>query len=223
MIIKLLRHGLSGANTGEEDMKEVPDHKISLVARGIEQARAAGAELGADFISDAIIYVSPYRRTRQTTKEALVGAGLIKSSDEESPVRLYEDPRLRELESGYEGQAGIDAQKEMRAKIGYFWYQFERGESPVQAYDRLSGFLDSFMRQMKRKKKKKALIVFHGLAIRIFVMRFFHLTVEEFDLMRSPDNCDIITIGPRKKIKNPQFVCGKWAVTGLRLTTEGAK
>jgi len=223
MIIKLLRHGLSGANTGEEDLKDVPDHKIKLVPKGIKQARKAGRKLGADFIRDAIVYVSPYRRTRQTTMEALVGAGLIESSDQESPIRLYEDPRLRELEFGYDGQEGIDAQRAMRDKIGYFWYRFEQGESPVQAYDRLSGFLDSFMRQMKRKKKKKALIVFHGLAIRLFVMRFFHLTVEEFDLMRTPDNCDVITIGPRKKIKNPQFVCGKWAVKGLRLTTEGAK
>ncbi|CAN5561023.1 histidine phosphatase family protein [soil metagenome] len=223
MIIKLLRHGLSGANTGEEDMKEVPDHKISLVLKGHEQARAAGVKLGRKFISKSLVYVSPYKRTRQTLMEALVGAGLIDNIDEVSPVRLYEDPRLREVEFGYEGQPAIDAQRELRDKIGYFWYQMERGESPVQAYDRLSGFLDSFMRQVKRSKKKKALIVFHGLAIRIFVMRFFHLTVEEFNLMRTPDNCDIITIGPKRKIKNPQFVCGKWAVTGLRLTTDGAK
>ncbi|MBS1994178.1 MAG: histidine phosphatase family protein [Cyanobacteria bacterium SZAS LIN-3] len=223
MIIKLLRHGLSGANTGEEDLKDVPDHKIKLVPKGIEQARAAGVKLGPDFIRDSIVYCSPYKRTRQTTLEALVGAGLIKSSDEKPPLRLYEDPRLREVEMGYDGQESINAQREMRDKIGYFWYQMERGESPVQAYDRVSGFLESFMRQMKRKNKKSALIVSHGLTIRIFVMRFFHLTVEEFDLMRSPDNCDIITIGPKDEIANPQFVSGKWAVSGLRLTTEGAK
>jgi len=90
MIIKLLRHGLSGANTGEEDLKDVPDHKIKLVPQGIEQARAAGVKLGPDFIRDSIVYVSPYRRTRQTTMEALVGAGLIATSDLKSPVRLYE-------------------------------------------------------------------------------------------------------------------------------------
>ena len=35
MIIKLMRHALSGANTGEEDMKEIPDHEISIVAAGV--------------------------------------------------------------------------------------------------------------------------------------------------------------------------------------------
>jgi broad specificity phosphatase PhoE len=223
MIIKLMRHALSGANTGEEDLKEVPDHKISIVAEGIPVARAAGKKLGRKFLRKCLVYRSPYKRTRRTSEEVFVGAGLMGSPEDKLPVRVYEDPRLREIEHGYEGQEGIDAQKELRDRHGYFWYQLDRGESPVQAYDRVSGFLDSFMRQMKRKKKKSALIVSHGLTIRVFVMRFFHLTVEEFDLMRSPENCDIITIGPRKKIKNPQFVCGRWAVTGLRLTTDGAK
>ena len=223
MIIKLMRHGLSGANTGEEDLAEVPDHDIKLVARGIEQARAAGLALGKEFLLEAMVYRSPYRRARQTTHEAFVGAGLVASADEPLPVRTYEDPRLREVEHGYAGQAAIDAQRGLRDKIGYFWYQMERGESPVQAYDRISGFLESFMRQMERKKSEKALIVSHGLTIRIFIMRFFHLTVEEFDTLRNPENCDVITIGPKESIENPQFTSGRWSVTGLRLLKDGAK
>ncbi len=220
MIIKLMRHGLSGANTGEQDTKDTPDHRISLVPKGIKQANAAGLKLGADYLLEAMVFLSPYKRTRQTMVEAFVGAGLISNADEKLPVRTYEDPRLREVEHGYEGQAGMDAQKPLRDKIGYFWYQMERGESPVQAYDRVSGFLESFMRQMERKKKDKALIVSHGLTIRIFVMRFFHLTVEQFDMLRNPHNCDVITIGPKADMKNPQFTSGRWGVTGLRLVSD---
>ena len=137
-------------------------------------------------------------------------------------MRTFEDPRLREVEHGYCGQVGIDAQKAMRDKVGYFWYQLERGESPVSSFERVSGFLESFMRQMERKHADKALIVSHGLTIRVFIMRFFHLTVEQFDTMRNPNNCDIITIGPKDKIENPQFTSGRWAVSGLRLTSDGA-
>jgi broad specificity phosphatase PhoE len=79
------------------------------------------------------------------------------------------------------------------------------------------------MRQMERKKKDKALIISHGLTIRIFVMRFFHLTVEQFDMMRNPHNCDVITIGPKADMKNPQFTSGRWGVTGLRLVSDSSK
>lgn len=217
MIIKLMRHALSSANVSLEGIDEVPDHEVWLMESGIPKARATGAEIGADFLKEAMIYRSPYKRTRQTTQEVLVGAGLIKTPDEEAPFRIFEDPRLREVEHGYKGQAGVDAQKEMRDRIGYFWYQLERGESPVQAYDRVSGFLESFMRQMERKQKTTALIVSHGLTIRVFVMRFFHLTVEQFDTLRNPHNCDVITIAPKGTVENPQFTSGRWAVTGLRL------
>jgi broad specificity phosphatase PhoE len=223
MIIKLMRHALSGANTGEEDMREIPDHQISIVASGIPKALQTGKEIGADFLEDAMIFRSPYKRARQTTLQVLIGAGLIKSTEDELPFRIFEDPRLREVEHGYEGQAAVDAQKILRDKIGYFWYQLERGESPVQAYDRVSGFLESFMRQMERKKKDSALIISHGLTIRVFIMRFFHLTPEQFGTMRNPRNCDVITIAPKKTVTNPQFTSGRWAVTGLRLvdTIEG--
>jgi broad specificity phosphatase PhoE len=222
MIIKLMRHALSGANTGEEDLKDIPDHQISIVASGIPKARETGKEIGAEFLTDAMIFRSPYKRARQTSVQVLIGAGLIKTAEDELPLRIFEDPRLREVEHGYEGHASVDAQQILRDKVGYFWYQLERGESPVQTYDRVSGFLESFMRQMERKKKDSALIISHGLIIRVLVMRYFHLTVEQFDSIRNPCNCDVITIAPKESVTDPQFTSGRWAVTGLRFkgTTE---
>ena len=219
MIIKIMRHALSGANTGAEDTAVIPDHKISLMPEGIALAKQRGQELRKFLKKDCAIFSSPSRRTLQTTANVLVGAGIIESVDDElpSPMKILQDPRLREVEHGHGGQAQVDAQKTERDRVGYFYYQLKDGESPARAYDRCSGFLESFMRQMHRKKKKKALVVFHGLSIRIFVMRFFHLTVEQFDMMENPHNCDVITIGPKNKIQNPQFTSGRWAVTGLRL------
>lgn len=217
MYIKLMRHALSGANTGVQDTRKIPDHEVTILPEGIPLVRKRGEEIGADYLNGALVYSSPYKRARQTLRQVLIGAGLIKSEDEKPPFKLLEDVRLREVEHGYGGQKSVDKQKAMRDRIGYFWYQLERGESPVQAYDRVSGFLESFMREMQRKQKDRSLIVSHGLTIRVFVMRFFHLTVEQFDTIANPHNGDIITIGPRNEIENPQFTSSRWAVTGLRL------
>lgn len=222
MKIKLMRHGLSGANTGEEDLTKIPDHKIRVVEAGIPALRKSGKKVGARYLRKAAVYLSPYNRTRQSLREALVGAGLLENATDELPFEVIEDPRLREIEHGYEGQLGIDEQKALRDLHAYFWYRLRGGESPADGYDRISDFLGSFWRHAKRRKFKKVFIVSHGLTIRVFVMRFFHLTVEEFDLMRSPENADVITIGLKSKMKNPQFTYGKWGVKGLRLTTDGA-
>ena len=64
MLIKLVRHGLSKANTNEVDPLVIGDFRVPLCDAGIEQARAAGARLGADFLRSARIYTSPYLRAR---------------------------------------------------------------------------------------------------------------------------------------------------------------
>jgi broad specificity phosphatase PhoE len=139
----------------------------------------------------------------------LDGAGV-----EPGGVRVYEDPRLREVEHGY---VDPGPQRALRRAHGWFYYRFDGGESPADCYDRTSGFLDSLMRQVERKKADRALVVTHSLTIRCFVMRFLHLTVEQFDSMQGPDNCEVITLAPRGEIEAPLFVSGRWGVSGLRL------
>src|SRR5262249_46656619 len=68
MIIKLVRHGTSKANTGEMDPQTCGDFRVPLADVGQEQARAAGAAVGADFLRAALIYTSPYLRARQTLR-----------------------------------------------------------------------------------------------------------------------------------------------------------
>ena len=122
----------------------------------------------------------PYRRTRETLANIYDGAGLAPPDDARG---IYEDPRLREVEHGYEPAA---TQEELRKTHGWFYYRFKGGESPADCYDRTSSFLESMMRQVERKKADRVLIVTHGLTIRCFVMRFLHLSVEEFDVLANP-------------------------------------
>ncbi len=211
LIIKLVRHGESEANVGRASPQELGDHNIALTDRGRAQARAAGVALGRGFLEGAQVYCSPYRRTRETLDALCLGAGYERGA---AALRVFEDPRLREVEHGY---FDYEAQREDRALHGWFYYRFRGGESPADCYDRTSGFLDSLMRQVERKRARRVLIVSHGLTIRCFVMRFLHLTVEEFEALANPGNAAIITIGPKEHVRRPSHSCGRWAADGLAL------
>lgn len=73
------------------------------------------------------------------------------------------------------------------------------------------------MRGAERSGATRFVIVTHGMTIRCFVMRFLHLTVEQFESMHNPDNCDIVTIAPIAEISAPVFQTNRWGVEGLRL------
>lgn len=208
MLIQLVRHGQSAANVGVLTAQDVGDSNIELTERGHAQAEAAGRTLGSEFVRDAVIYCSPYRRTRQTLDGLLRGAGL----DERPPV--LEDPRLREVEHGY---YDYESQQWDRATHGWFYYRFRGGESPADCFDRVSTFLETMMRQVQRKQCERILIVSHGLTIRCFVMRFLHLSVEQFEALANPDNGAIVTIGLRGTVADPSHENGRWATSGLRL------
>ena len=208
LTIKLVRHGESLANVGALDPAVVGDHTIGLTALGHEQARAAGRLLGSEFLDGALVFTSPYCRARETLAGLVEGAGVDRDS-----VRSFEDPRLREVEFGY---ADAESQRALRRAHGWFYYRFHGGESPADCYDRTSSFLEGLMRQVERKGAERVLIVTHGLTIRCFVMRFLHLTVEQFDAMGSPRNCDVVTLARKEHIEAPMFTMGRWAVVGLR-------
>ncbi|MFE3292313.1 phosphoglycerate mutase family protein [Rhodococcus sp. NPDC059234] len=86
--IVLLRHGESEANVDPAIYERLPDYRIPLTARGVEQARAAGERLRAEFDGRKVCaYVSPYLRAYQTL-DALGIDDLVE--------RRIEEPRLRE-------------------------------------------------------------------------------------------------------------------------------
>lgn len=209
----LVRHGQSRANTGEIVSTQYGDHAVPLSEEGIRQARAVGSRLQPLLEGSTLVYRSPYLRTRQTLEHLLEGAGL-------TPPRavVYEDPRLRELDHGYGTHEDYEKQQALREKHGWFYYRYQGGESPADCYDRVSGFVDSMWRQTERKSTRKVLIVSHGITIRCFVMRFLHLTVEDFDRMQNPSNADVIELRAVPKdapAEGAVFRRGSWACFGL--------
>jgi broad specificity phosphatase PhoE len=209
MIIKLVRHGQSMANSGEVQPSEVGDHTVALTALGREQAREAGQQIGAAFLDGALAYCSPFRRARETMAGVLAGAGAAAGG-----VRVFEDPRLREVDHGY---ADLEAQEDLRKMHGWFYYRFNGGESPADCYDRTSAFLEGLMRQAARKRAERVLVVTHSLTIRCFVMRFLHLAVEDFDRMAGLTNGAVVTLAHRETLLSPVFTSGRWGVVDLPL------
>jgi broad specificity phosphatase PhoE len=217
LTIKLVRHGESEANTGKVTSQDIGDHEISLSERGHEQAHVMGRALGRDFLSGALVYCSPYRRTRQTLASLIDGASAVAGADLRPDIKIYEDPRLREVEHGYDP---VPPQEDLRRRHGWFYYRFRGGESPADCYDRISSFLESMMRGAERKQTDRILIVTHGLMIRCFVMRFLHLSVEDFDALANPDNCAIVTLADKTTMEKPLFTSGRWGVDGLSLRAD---
>src|SRR6185436_4983644 len=104
---------------------------------------ATGRKIGAAFLKGALVYTSPYVRARQTL-EAMLGV----TGAQQHVLGVYEDPRLREVDHGY---PDVKEQESLRATHGWFYYRYQGGESPADCYDRVSGFLESLMRQVERR------------------------------------------------------------------------
>ncbi len=243
MRIKLVRHAQSESNIGQVNASMVGDHNVDLTEEGHLTSIDLGREL-VDFLipshlllspktlawqyaikgvcqSDSLHYCSPYKRTRRTLEGLRIGAANVIAERHLTEMKwqhkIYEDPRLREVEWGL----GIDDPdywtkiEKMKKEYGSFYIRRPNGESCADCYDRCAAFIGTMMRQIERKKATKVVIVSHGLTMRCFVACFMHLTVEQFESLRNPLNCEVITLSNEVDL-DPQFTCGSWAVEGLR-------
>ncbi|MEU6405678.1 histidine phosphatase family protein [Streptomyces sp. NPDC046985] len=186
--IVLVRHAESTGNVDDTVFERVPDHALALTERGRRQAEERGEELRALFGRERVsVYVSPYRRTRETLSALRLDPGLI---------RVREEPRLREQDWGnWQDGDDVRVQKEYRDAYGHFFYRFAQGESGADVYDRVGNFLESLFRSFDAPDHPpNVLLVTHGLAMRLFCMRWFHWTVAEFESLSNPGNAETRTL-----------------------------
>jgi broad specificity phosphatase PhoE len=184
--IVLIRHGESEGNVDRSVYARKPDHRIELTENGRRQAFETGKELQNLLgTQDIHFYVSPHLRSRQTYEE------LAKSLTGQQKRHLHEDPRLREQEWGhFRTEAQTRKLEKVRYQYGTFYYRFPNGESGADVYDRVSAFLETIHRDFEKEDyPKNVVIVTHGLTIRLFLMRWFHVPVEEYESWANPKNC----------------------------------
>lgn len=188
--IILVRHGECHANTDESKFATEPDYTIELTENGIRQAYEVGLKLKELVGNETMyFYVSPFWRTRSTFEN-------IVRSFPRSQFEYSEEPRLREQEWGYlRTYAGLKQLKRERKEYGIFYYRFPGGEAGTDVYDRINDLLGSLHRDFQRENyPRNCILVTHSLAIRLFIMRWFHLTVEEFEQMLSPKNGQLVVL-----------------------------
>lgn len=145
-------------------------------------------------------FTSPYRRTRETTEGIL--STLTSDNPSPSPfhrnqINVYEEPRLREQDFGnfQPCTAAMERMWQERADYGHFFYRIPNGESAADAYDRVSGFNESLWRQFGEDDfASVCVLVTHGLMARVFLMKWYHFSVEYFEDLRNVNHCEFVVM-----------------------------
>lgn len=208
--IFLVRHGESEGNVNSDIYETVMDHDIKLTSKGKMQAIDLGKKIHKICKErDLFVFVSPYRRTRETWDSIRLGLN-------RNNLELEIDPRIREQEHKIfkNAQDRLNIFKE-RDSFGKFWYRFKNGESGCDVYSRIRTFLTELRLDRKIfRKKGDVVIVAHEIALRCILMRFLNLDVESFDRMPEIENCQLIILNTEnfreatldKSLNNPDFL-----------------
>ena len=114
-----------------------------------------------------------------------------------------QEPRIVEQQFGnFQNPHQMLESKTQRVKFGRFFFSFPDGEAGLDVYTRVTSFLSSLTRDFKRMrlhcdvemKDLNVLIVTHGLTLRLFLMRYFQLSVEQFETTFNPPNGQLIVM-----------------------------
>lgn len=188
--IILVRHGESVGNVDMTVYSKIPDYALDLTDLGHKQARDAGRDiLGIIGTAKVHAYVSPWKRARLTYTH-------ICETLQDQVLKMVEDPLIREQDWGNFASVELLLQiNRERSTYGQFHYRVPNGESGADVYNRISHFIDNMYRDFERPEfPDNALIVSHGMALRIFLCRFFRYSVEYFETIENLYNAEILVI-----------------------------
>ena len=197
MHIFLIRHGESVANVGENYIKRVPDHLVSLTELGKEQASENGEWLmnycrnkNID-ISKARIWRSPYLRTRQTCDEF---NKYLNIADIREDITLTEQQfglfdSVPEEDWGKLYPIEFAEYERQRANYGKFYARLPLGESPFDVAIRVHQFMGTIHRDYEKHGVDTLFIFTHGTTLRTFLLRWFHYSPEWYHEEINPKNC----------------------------------
>jgi hypothetical protein len=117
---------------------------------------------------------------------------------------VYEEPRIREQDFGNFQPCSAEMERmwQERADYGHFFYRIPDGESAADAYDRISGFNESLWRQFGEADfPSVCVLVTHGLMTRVFLMKWYHWSVEYFEDLRNVNHCEFVLMNKDERGK----------------------
>lgn len=199
--ILLVRHGESEGNCDKSVNRHTPNHKICLTSQGHEQARRAGLVL-REFLEQfgekdgvnarsVLFYTSPYLRARQTCHDIIEGIKDLEGVQ----YQVKEEARMREQDFGNFQSTPEEMEKiwAQRAHYGHFFFRIPHGESAADVYDRIASFNETLFRQFHQDKFPNVLVlVTHGIWARVFLMKWFRWSYEDFESLRNIPHCHFL-------------------------------
>lgn len=202
MRILLVRHGESLGNVDPSIHATTADHAVPLSQRGVDQAREAGRQIHAFYQRElgderphVRLWVSPYKRTRQTADAVQETAGpWITDRVEhillcEQQFGLFDGVAEAELPTRFPLEHAYYA---MQCRFGgKFWARMPQGESRFDVAKRIHQAFGTFHRDAAEHGIREIIVICHGVTLRAFVMMWCHLSPEWFEAERNPDNCAI--------------------------------
>jgi len=195
-------------------VKGIPDNKIELTERGVDQARLTGLGLYQDFGVFDYIYHSGYRRAEHTAE--LIRAPYTDS--ERARSRFYHDTYLRERHAGYTYDMTKEEADRYFPWLEDYWNTFggfhacpPGGESIVGMVERAH----SFLRMLHRERSgKKVCLVTHGewmRALRYKAERWSDDDAVAWKPEDRPRNCAVLVYEPDEdgnlalKVRNKMY------------------
>ncbi|BAO40148.1 putative phosphoglycerate mutase DET1 [Kluyveromyces marxianus DMKU3-1042] len=142
--------------------------------------------------------------------------------------RVKEEPRIREQDFGnFQQTESMTEVMNTRANYGHFFFRLPQGESAADVYDRCSGFQESLFRHFERsggKKRDVVAIVTHGIFLRVFLMKWFRWTYEEFESLMNVPNGSVIIMELDETLDRYvlRTKLPKWTTTGCDDAAAGA-
>ncbi|XP_077248186.1 phosphoglycerate mutase-like protein AT74 isoform X2 [Tasmannia lanceolata] len=156
--IILVRHGQSEGNVDESVYTMVPDPEIGLTQKGWKDSEECGRKIRDLIEKDQVDDWKIYFYASPYERTLQTVRGLGKVFERDRIVAVREEPRLREQDFGF--------RETLRADI-----DIGRFQPPGQ-----------------RTENMNLIIVSHGLTLRVFLMRWYKWTVEQFEGLRNFGN-----------------------------------
>ncbi|KPI44735.1 Phosphoglycerate mutase-like protein AT74H [Cyphellophora attinorum] len=193
-LILIIRHAQSEGNRDKTIHQTTPDHKVPLTT----EAKPKPSPQAPNSAN------SSATTTPSTSSSAPIAA--LAKPQKRSRIKVYEEPRLREQDFG-NFQPGTDEVERLwreRADYGHFFYRIPNGESGADVYDRITSFNGSLWRRFSEDDMASvAVLVTHGLCSRVFLMAWYHYSVEFFEDLRNINHCEFLVM---KLANNGRYV-----------------
>lgn len=111
--------------------------------------------------------------------------------------QIKEEARMREQDFGNFQSTPEEMEQtwEERAHYGHFFYRIPHGESAADVYDRIASFNETLFRQFQQESFPNVLVlVTHGIWARVFLMKWFRWSYEDFESLRNIPHCQYLVM-----------------------------